>query len=235
MLRKAVKVVVFLAALSPAAWVVTLTVTDILGRTHALGANPIDALTDTTGIWTLRFVLLSLAVTPARRLTGWNGLIRYRRMLGLFAFFYASLHFTTWIGLDQGLLWPYVLPEAAPDQAVTWAIILGDIAKRPYITVGFLGFLLMVPLALTSTAGWIRRLGGRWWNRLHRLVYVTGICGVVHFLWLVKVIETEQIVYAAILTVLLGLRLWWAITKGIAGRPAPVRQPLSSPRVGSAS
>ena len=235
MLRTVVKVLVFLLALSPAASVVTLTVTDILGKTHALGANPIDALTDTTGIWTLRFVLLSLAVTPARRLTGWNVLIRYRRMLGLFAFFYASLHFTTWIGLDQGLLWPYILPEAAPDQAVTWAIILGDIAKRPYITVGFLGFLLMVPLALTSTAGWIRRLGGRWWNRLHRLVYLTGICGVVHFLWLVKVIETEQIVYAAILTVLLGLRLWWAITKRLAGRTAPVRQPLSSPRVGSAS
>ena len=233
--QRIVKIVVFLIAVSPAARVVTLTVTDVLGRTHALGANPIDALTDTTGIWTLRFVLLSLAVTPARRLTGWNALIRYRRMLGLFAFFYAALHFTTWIGLDQGLLWPYILPEAAPDQAVTWAIIVGDIAKRPYITVGFLGFALMVPLALTSTAGWIRRLGGRWWNRLHRLVYVTGVCGVVHFLWLVKVVEAEQILYAAILTVLLGLRLWWSIAKRLASRTVPVRQPLSSPRIGSAS
>ena len=127
-------------------------------------------------------------------------------MLGLFAFFYAALHFTTWIGLDQGVLWPYILPEAGPDEAVTWELILRDIAKRPYITVGFTGFVLMIPLAITSTAGWIRRLGGRWWNRLHRLVYVTGICGVVHFLWLVKVVEAEQITYAVILAVLLGLR-----------------------------
>ena len=146
-MRRFVKVLVFLIALSPAARVVTLTVTDILGKTHALGANPIDTLTDTTGIWTLRFVLLSLAITPLRRLTGWNVLIRYRRMLGLFAFFYASLHFTTWIGLDQGALWPYILPEAGPDEAVTWELILRDIAKRPYITVGFTGFVLMIPLA----------------------------------------------------------------------------------------
>ncbi len=222
---RVIKVVVFLVALSPAARVCTLTVTDILGKTHALGANPIDALTDTTGIWTLRFVLISLAVTPVRRLTGWNVLIRFRRMLGLFAFFYASLHFFTWIGLDQGLAWPYILPEAAPDQAVTWDLILGDIAKRPYITVGFTGFVLMIPLAITSTAGWIRRLGGRWWNRLHRLVYLTGIAGVVHFLWLVKVIEAEQITYAVILTVLLGLRLWWAIAKRLAAPAVRARQP----------
>ena len=229
MLRKVVKVLVFLIALSPAASVVTLTVTDIMGKTHALGANPIDTLTDTTGIWTLRFVLLSLAITPLRRLTGWNVLIRYRRMLGLFAFFYAALHFTTWIGLDQGVLWPYILPEAAPDQAVTWELIVRDIAKRPYITVGFTGFVVMIPLAITSTAGWIRRLGGRWWNRLHRLVYVTGVCGVVHFLWLVKVVEAEQITYAVILAVLLGLRLWWAIGKRIAATPVPARRTASTP------
>ena len=225
---RVIKVLVFLVALAPAARVCTLTVTDILGTTHALGANPIDALTDTTGIWTLRFVLISLAVTPVRRLTGWNVLIRFRRMLGLFAFFYASLHFFTWIGLDQGLAWPYILPEAAPDQAVTWELILRDIAKRPYITVGFTGFVLMIPLAITSTAGWIRRLGGRWWNRLHRLVYVTGIAGVVHFLWLVKVVEAEQITYAVILAVLLGLRLWWAIAKRLAAPAVRARQPLSS-------
>ena len=146
-----------------------------------------------------------------------------------FAFFYAALHFTTWIGLDQGALWPYILPEAAPDEAVTWDLILRDIAKRPYITVGFTGFVLMIPLALTSTAGWIRRLGGRWWNRLHRLVYVTGICGVVHFLWLVKVVETEQIAYAVILAVLLGLRLWWAIAKRLAVKPVAARRTVSSP------
>ena len=113
-MRRIVKVLVFLVALAPAASVVTLTVTDILGRTHALGANPIDTLTDTTGIWALRFVLLSLAVTPLRRLTGWNAVIRYRRMLGLFAFFYAALHFTTWIGLDQGVLWPSSCPRPHP-------------------------------------------------------------------------------------------------------------------------
>jgi sulfoxide reductase heme-binding subunit YedZ len=222
-MRRSIKVLVFLLAAAPAVRIITLTITDLLGRTHALGANPIDTVTDTTGIWTLRFVLLSLAVTPVRRLTGWNAVIRYRRMLGLFAFFYAALHFTTWIGLDQGLLWPYILPEAGPDQAVTWELILGDIAKRPYITVGFTGFVLMIPLALTSTAGWIRRLGGRWWNRLHRLVYVTGVCGVV------KIVEAEQITYAAILAVLLGLRVWWAIARRLATPTVASRQTLSSP------
>lgn len=228
-MRRMIKVLVFVAAACPAIRVVTLTITDILGRTHALGANPIDTLTDTTGIWALRFVLLSLAVTPVRRLTGWNAIIRYRRMLGLFAFFYAALHFTTWIGLDQGALWPLILPDAGPDQAVTWELILRDIVKRPYITVGFTGFVLMIPLAITSTAGWIRRLGGRRWNRLHRLAYVTGVCGVVHFLWLVKVVEAEQIAYAAILAVLLGLRLWWAIARRLAAPRVAARQTLSSP------
>lgn len=234
-MRRLIKGLVFVVAAAPAVRVVTLTVTDILGTTRALGANPIDTLTDVTGIWALRFVLLSLAITPLRRLTGWNVLIRYRRMLGLFAFFYAGLHFTTWIGLDQGLLWPLILPEAAGDQAVTFDVILRDIAKRPYITVGFTGFVLMIPLAVTSTAGWIRRLGGRWWNRLHRLAYVTGVCGVVHFLWLVKVVEAEQITYAVILAVLLGLRLWWAIGKRLANSAVSPRPPLSSPSKTAAS
>ena len=180
-----------------------------------LGANPIDYITDTTGIWTLRLVLATLAVTPLRRLTGWNALIRFRRMIGLFAFFYATLHFLTWLVLDQFFAWEF---------------ILADIAKRPYITMGFTGFVLMIPLAITSTAGWIRRLGGRWWNRLHRLIYATGVAGVIHFLWLVKVVSTEQIVYAVILGVLLGLRLWWAIARrltapAVAARPA--RQPTA--------
>src|SRR6187200_2921455 len=183
-MRKLAKPTVFVLALVPLAVLIFLVLT---GRTSA---NPAEDILLTTGIWALRFLLATLAITPLRRLTGWNVLIRYRRMLGLFAFFYGALHFTTWIGLDQGALWPCILPEAGPDQAVTWKLILRDIAKRPYITVGFTGFVLMIPLAITSTAGWIRRLGGRWWNRLHRLVYVTGICGVVHFLWLVKVVET---------------------------------------------
>jgi sulfoxide reductase heme-binding subunit YedZ len=186
------KVLVFLLALSPAV------ATGVLALMGQAGANPIDTITDTTGIWTLRFVLATLAITPIRRLTGWNPIVRFRRMLGLFAFFYGLLHFLTWLVLDQFFAWDF---------------ILADIAKRPYITVGSTGFVLMIPLAITSTAGWIRRLGGRWWNRLHRLVYATAVAGVIHFLWLVKVVETEQIVYAAIVAALLGFRLWWAITK----------------------
>lgn len=202
----AAKVVVFLFALSPAlgtAW---------LALAGGLGANPIDAITDTTGIWALRFVLATLAITPARRLTGWNVLIRFRRMIGLFAFFYGLLHFLTWLVLDQFFAWEF---------------ILADIARRPYITAGFTAFVLMIPLAITSTTGWIRRLGGRWWNRLHRLVYATAVLGVIHFLWLVKVVQAEQITYAVIVAVLLGLRIWWAITRRMApatvsaARPAP--------------
>jgi sulfoxide reductase heme-binding subunit YedZ len=198
------KVLVFLFALSPALGTGALA---IAGR---LGANPIDEITDTTGIWTLRFVLATLAITPIRRLTGWNAIIRFRRMLGLFAFFYGLLHFLTWLVLDQFFAWEF---------------ILADIAKRPYITVGFTGFVLMLPLALTSTAGWIRWLGGRWWNRLHRLVYATAVAGVIHFLWLVKVVEAEQITYAVIVAVLLGLRLWWMITKRVAAATVPAPRP----------
>ena len=119
-----------------------------------LGANPIDKITDVTGTWTLRFVLITLAVTPIRRLTGWNAIVRMRRMLGLFAFFYGSMHFLTFVGIDQFFAWDF---------------IVADVAKRPFITVGFLGFVLMIPLAITSTAGWIRRLGGKRWQLLHRL------------------------------------------------------------------
>jgi len=198
------KVLLFVLALSPA---VSTGVLVLMGKG---GANPIDTITDATGIWTLRFVLATLAVTPIRRLTGWNPIVRVRRMLGLFAFFYGLLHFLTWLVLDQFFAWDF---------------ILADIAKRPYITVGFTGFVLMIPLAITSTAGWIRRLGGRWWNRLHRLVYATAVAGVIHFLWLVKVVEAEQIVYAGIVAVLLGFRVWWAITKRTAAASVPSTRP----------
>ena len=146
---KVLKSIAFVAALGPAAYLAYGVFAD------ALGANPIDAITDETGTWTLRFLVLTLLVTPLRRTTGWNALVRYRRMLGLFAFFYGTLHFLTYIWLDQF----FDVGE-----------IVKDIAKRPFITVGFTAFVLMVPLALTSTAGWIRRLGGRKWNLLHRLV-----------------------------------------------------------------
>ena len=186
---RGLKVGVFLAALAPAAWLVYGVFAD------TLGANPIDAVTDETGTWTLRFLVLTLLVTPLRRWTGWNWLIRFRRMLGLFGFFYGSLHFLTYIWLDQFF---------------DIGAITADIVKRPFITVGFLGFLVMVPLALTSTAGWIRRLGGRKWNLLHKLVYVSAMAGVVHYWWLVKADISRPARYAAVVAVLLGARAWFA-------------------------
>ncbi len=204
---KVIKPIVFLAALGPALWLI------YRGVTGDLGANPIDEITDVTGRWTLRLILVTLAVTPVRRISRWNGIIRLRRMLGLFAFFYATLHFATWLVIDQFFAWEF---------------ILADIVKRPFITVGFTGFVLMVPLAVTSTAGWIRRLGGKWWNRLHRLIYATGVAGVLHYLWLVKVIEPEQIAYAVILAVLLGARVWWAVERSVTR--ARARVPAASPR-----
>lgn len=179
----------FAAALGPAAYLAYGVFAD------TLGANPIDAITDETGTWTLRFLVLTLLVTPLRRVTGWNALVKYRRMLGLFAFFYGTLHFLTYIWLDQF----FDVGEIAK-----------DIAKRPFITVGFTAFVLMVPLALTSTAGWIRRLGGRKWNLLHRLVYVSAVAGVVHYLWLVKADISRPVRYGVIVATLLAARAWWA-------------------------
>lgn len=156
----------------------------------SLGANPIEELLHEMGRWGLKFLLLGLAVTPLRRLTGWNWLIRFRRMLGLFAFFYVLLHFLTYAVLDQGL---------------EVALVLEDIIKRPYITLGMAGLVLLIPLALTSTRGMMRRLG-KSWLKLHKLVYVIAILGVWHFYWQVKLDTVEALVYAAILVVLLALR-----------------------------
>lgn len=161
--------------------------------TDNLSANPIDDITDTTGTWTLRFVLITLAVTPARKLFGWNFLGRVRRMVGLFTFFYATLHFLTYAYLDQ-----FFDVEA----------ILADIPKRPFILAGFTAFALFVPLALTSTSGWVRRLGGKRWQLLHRLVYVSAVAGVVHYLWLVKADIQRPLIYAGILALLLGFRVY---------------------------
>ena len=157
-----------------------------------LGANPIEAITHTTGDWTLRFLLASLAITPARKLLHLPSLIKFRRMLGLFAFFYACLHFTTYIWLDKF----FNLHE-----------MLADVAKRKFITVGFTAFVLLIPLAVTSTAGWIRRLGGKRWQALHRLIYFSAIAGVIHYLWLVKADIRKPLEYGAVLAVLLGYRL----------------------------
>lgn len=165
---------------------------------HHLTANPIEYITHQTGDWTLIFIVATLAVTPARRLLHLPELIRFRRMLGLFAFFYGLLHFSTWIGLDKFF---------------DWADMLHDVRKRPFITVGFTGFVLMIPLALTSTAGWIRRLGGgRRWQALHRLIYVTAIAGVVHYYWLVKSDVRKPLFYGALVTLLLAFRIgYWLI------------------------
>ena len=179
------KTAVHAAALAPFAWLAFDVWND------ALGADPIAEITHRSGDWALRFVLITLAVTPLRRITGWAILARFRRMLGLYAFFYASLHFATYLVLDLGGYWPQILE---------------DLVKRPYITIGFLAWLGLVPLALTSTKGMMRRLGRRW-IQLHRIVYAIGALGVLHYLWLVKADMREPLMYAGILAVLLVLRL----------------------------
>jgi sulfoxide reductase heme-binding subunit YedZ len=189
---KRLKIAVFALCLTPA-------LTLIWRATHgALGANPIEFVTHSTGDWTLRFLLITLAVTPLRSWMEMPGLIRFRRMLGLFAFFYGSLHLLTYVWFDKF----FVLHE-----------ILKDVAKRPFITVGFASFVLMIPLAITSTAGWIRRLGGRRWQLLHRLVYFTAGGGVIHYYWLVKSDERLPVMYGMILTLLLTYRLAVSISK----------------------
>ncbi len=159
--------------------------------TNGLGANPIEFVTHATGDWTLRFLLITLTVTPARKLLGRPELIKFRRMLGLFAFFYGSLHLLTYLVLDKFF---------------DFAEITRDIAKRPFITVGFTALMLMVPLAITSTAGWIRRLGGKNWRVLHRLIYFSALGGVVHYYWLVKSDVRLPLLYGALLGVLLAYR-----------------------------
>jgi sulfoxide reductase heme-binding subunit YedZ len=219
--NKWLKVSVFLACLVPVAALVW-------GITHNgyiqsidrgpstlvnLGADPVAYITHSTGDWTIRFLLITLAITPFRKLLSLPALIRYRRMLGLFAFFYGCLHLTTY-------LWLY--------QAFDFHAIWADVLKRRFITVGFLGFVLMIPLAITSTKGWIRRLGGKNWTWLHRLIYLSAIAGVIHYAWLVKSDETKPLQYA----VILGLLLLYRIVASIVGnrKPPAVRaaQPASA-------
>lgn len=205
--KKIAKVVVFLAALVPAA----LLVRGML--TGGLGINPAETIQLETGRWTFKFLLLTLAVTPVRRLTGWNVVIQYRRMLGLFAFFYGTLHFAAY--------WAF-------DLVFSFGRIPTDIAKRPFILMGFLAFVLMLPLALTSTKASIRRLGRRW-TTLHRLIYFTGICAAIHFAWKQKVFTGAPVWYAVILSILLLARLAWQLRSSLATprrastTPAPVR------------
>jgi sulfoxide reductase heme-binding subunit YedZ len=210
---RALKVVVFGLCLGP----VTLLALAVFGVGGlSLGANPIEELIHQLGKWGLKFLLITLAVTPLRKLTGWNWLIRFRRMLGLFAFFYVLLHFLVYAGLDQrfGL-----------------AVIIEDIAKRPFITIGMAAVLLLLPLALTSTKGMMRRLGKRW-QKLHRLVYVIAILGVWHFYWQVKLDTLEALIYAGILAALLGYRLldWWRRKRWNAAGPRSSHDRIAHPR-----
>jgi methionine sulfoxide reductase heme-binding subunit len=204
-----IKVVVFLACLVPLGF---------LGwdaYTQNLGANPIEKITHTTGDWTLRFLLITLSITPVRKLLGIPALIRFRRMSGLYAFFYGSLHFLTYIWLDKF----FNLHE-----------MLVDVAKRKFITVGFTAFVLLIPLAVTSTAGWIRRLGGKRWQVLHRVIYISAVAGIIHYLWLVKADIRKPLEYGAILAVLLSYRLvLWIMPKikkrdgvSLVGRAQPL-------------
>src|SRR5262245_57308334 len=177
-----------------------------------LGANPIETIQDTFGIWALRLIVLTLAITPLKDWTGQTSLIALRRMLGLFAFFYVLAHFLTWLLLDQGLYWPDILQ---------------DIAKRPFITIGFAALLLLIPLAITSTRGMMRRLGRRW-QQLHRVIYVIVILGVWHYWWQVKADYREPLLYAVLTTGLLGWRVYAARRRSqiwMAQKAASTRSP----------
>ncbi len=200
----ALKVVVFLAAFVPAAHLAHAAFFD----PEYLGANPAEFITRSLGDWALRLLLITLAVTPLRRITGWAWLVRLRRMLGLFAFFYVLLHASSYVSFDQ---------------VFDLGDIARDIAKRPFITAGFLGLLLLAPLAVTSTRGMVRRLGGRRWQLLHRLIYAIAPLAVLHFWWMVKRDLTEPIVYAAILALLLGARLARRGRDPVGPQPSPVR------------
>jgi sulfoxide reductase heme-binding subunit YedZ len=213
-IRWVLKPAAFAAGLMPAGWLVWAILTG------NLSVNPLSDITNHTGVWTLRFLCITLAVTPLRRLTRWNACIRFRRMAGLFAFFYGTLHFLTYVIADRfaGLDFP--------DGIVAWstlrnlAVSVGeDVYERPFITIGFTALMCMLPLAATSTAGMIRRLGGRRWQALHRLIYVSAVAGVVHYWWLVKVDTRPPQWYAVTVAALLAFRIWW----GWRRAAAPVR------------
>ncbi len=194
---------IYIVGMMPAVW------TFYLGIMDQLGADPQKTLERTLGLWALRFLILGLAITPLRRLGGPN-LVRYRRAIGLLAFYYAALHLTVYMLLDQGL-----------DLAAIWA----DIVKRPYITVGMGAFVVLVPLAVTSNAAMIRRLGGAAWQRLHRLVYVAAAAAAVHFVMVVKSWPPEPLIYAALVAALLLFRLLVRMQKRLRPAPGRSRQP----------
>jgi sulfoxide reductase heme-binding subunit YedZ len=205
--RALLRTAVWAVALWPLAWLAWRWQRD------GLGVNPIELLTRTLGIWALRLLLASLAMTPLRLLLGWSWPIALRRLLGLWAFAYVVLHFAVWIGLDHFF---------------DWATMADDVVKRPYVTAGVLALLLLIPLAATSTAAMVRRLGARNWRRLHRLAYVAGVLAVLHYIWLAKKAIDDPYWYALALAVLLGVRGWdWARrrARAAAAAPAPAARP----------
>ena len=189
------KPVVFLLCLAPA----LLVVGDAFNLTGQLSANPVEDILDRFGNWAIRFIMIALAVTPLRKITGWNWLVRFRRMFGLFTFFYALMHFLVWLLLDRGLV---------IDPAFQWAMILEDLTERPFITIGFVALILLTTLAATSTAAARRKLG-RNWDKLHYGAYAIGILGVWHYWWQVKKDTSDAWIYAIILALLLGIRIYW--------------------------
>ena len=204
LIRWVAKPAMFLGSLVPAAWLV------VAALTGQLSANPLADITNETGVWTLRFLCLTLAMTPLRRVTGWNGTIRFRRMLGLFVFFYGSLHLLTYLIADRlaGLEFPAGIVAWQTVSALARAT-LSDVLKRPFITLGFGAWLSMLPLAVTSTAGMIRRLGGRRWQLLHRLTYAAAAAAVLHYWWLVKAAVRRPESYAVVVGFFFAFRVWW--------------------------
>jgi sulfoxide reductase heme-binding subunit YedZ len=207
------KAIVFVAALVP----VTRLAAAVAFYPESLGANPAEFITRSTGDWTLRFLLITLAVTPLRKMLGWHWLAGFRRMLGLYAFFYGLVHLSSYVSFDH----VFELAE-----------ILKDIVKRPFITVGFISLVLLVPLAVTSTDAMVRRLGAKRWLALHRLVYVIAALGVLHFWWMVKADVTEPAIYALLVAFLLGYRLVAKVKdsrrRAARGRRAPLPQPRAN-------
>ena len=205
-IRRIGKPLVFAAALGPFGWLV------YNAFWGDLGVNPVETITNHSGIWTLRFIAITLALTPIRWLSGFNPIILFRRMVGLFAFFYGTLHFMTYFILDQSLQFGGV-----------W----DDVVKRPYITAGFTAFVLLIPLAITSTQGWIRRLGGKRWNLLHRLIYITALAAVLHYFWKVKLDTTYPVYYGILMAVLLAARVVQRVRRTAAASPrraVPIRR-----------
>ena len=217
--RFVLKPLVFLASLAPATWLAWALVT------ANLSANPLSDLTNETGVWTLRFLCITLVITPLRRISRWNQWIKFRRMAGLYAFFYGTLHLLTYVIADRfaGL--------DLHNRIVAWTTLSSlantvwdDISKRPYITAGFIAWATMVPLTMTSTAGMIRRLGGKRWTLLHTLVYATAVLGVVHYWWLVKADIRRPVAYATLVSLLLTFRVYWkrvhAVPARVQGAPS---------------